>query len=237
MRGRIVEMPLGEGASPTGITTGPDGDIWFSAPGLNRVGKIAPTAAADGTPPAITIASPPDGSVLLEGEGMLADYWCADEPGGSGLDTCQGPVPDGAIVPNGLGSHTFTVTATDVEGNAASATHGYVVFEDVRGPIVNQAHFTAGRVIPITLELGSAQPGGAIFAAGYPKVVQADCDTKDPIGGEQPADVQASVGGNGRVLILWRTGGDWAGTCRSLVLRFAWDGWSDADAVFTLHFV
>ena len=139
-------------------------------------------------------------------------------------------------IDNPLGSHPYPVTATDVAGNETSATHGYVVFEDVRGPITNQARFAAGRVIPITLELGSAPQGGGVFAPGYPTVRQADCTTKDPIGDPSPADVQASVTGNGRVLLLWRTGGDWGGTCRSLVLRFAWDGWSDADAVFTLRF-
>jgi virginiamycin B lyase len=236
MRGRIVELPLGEGASPTGITAGPDGEVWFSAPGFNRVGKFAPSAVADTTPPTITIAAPPDGTVLLEGEDLLADYWCTDEPGGSGVESCVGPVADGQPVAANLGSHTFTVTARDVEGNEASATHGYVVFEDVRGPIVNHARFAAGRVIPITLELGSTQPGGQIFADGSPTVRQADCATKDPIGADAPADVQANVTGNGRVLLLWRTGGGWGGTCRSLVVRFAWAGWSDADAVFTVHF-
>lgn len=235
--GRVIEIPLGEGAAPTGIAPGPDGDIWFSAPGLNRVGKIAPAASADMTPPTITIATPPDGTVLLEGEGMVSDYWCADDPGGSGIAACDGPVPDGQVIDSALGSHTFTVTASDVEGNAASLTHGYVVFEDVRGPIVNRAHFSAGRVIPITIELGSRPARAPIFAEGSPTVRRVDCDTKAVVGGDEPADVDASVSRNGRLLLRWRTEAGWDGTCRSLVLRLAWDGWSDAEAVFTLHFV
>ncbi|HET9671761.1 MAG TPA: PxKF domain-containing protein, partial [Actinomycetota bacterium] len=237
MDGRLVEFPLGEGVSPTGITTGSDGEIWFSAPGVNRVGRIAPAAAVDTTPPTITIASPRDGSVMVEGEGIVADYWCTEEPGGSGLVSCEGPVADGQPIDTTPGSHAFTVTAADAEGNPASATHGYVVFEGVGGPITNQAHFSAGRVIPIQIELGSTPAGAPIFETGFPVVHRTDCDTKVAVGAEEPANVQANLSGGGRLLLQWRTGAGWAGTCRSLVLRFAWDGWSDADAVFTLHFV
>jgi virginiamycin B lyase len=237
MGGRVVEIPVGEGASPTGIAAGPDGEVWFSAPGVNRVGKILPAAAADTTPPTITIASPQDGSVLLQGEGLVADYWCTDEPGGSGIASCDGPVPDGHGLDTAPGAHTFTVTAADAEGNPASKTHGYVVFADLGGPIVHQAHFSAGRVIPIQLELGSRPPGTTVFADGFPVVHRTDCETGAVVGADEPADVQANLSRDGRLLLQWRTGAGWAGTCRSLVLRFAWAGWSDADAVFTLHFV
>jgi virginiamycin B lyase len=232
--GQVVEIPLGEGVSPTGITTGPDGAIWFSAPGTNRIGRLEPSAAADVTSPVVTILSPPDGSVLTQGEGMVADYFCTDEPGGSGLATCDGPVPDGAIVANDLGSHTFTVTATDAEGNVGTATHTYVVFADIGGPITKQAVFAAGRVIPIILELGR-RPQGSVFEDGYPLVRAVDCATDDPTGYDTAADVQANLN-NGRLLLLWRTGADWGGSCHSLVVRFGFDGWAGADAVFTLRF-
>ena len=85
---------------------------------------------------------------------MVAAIFCTVEAGGWGLVSGVGPVADGAIVPNRPGSHAFTVTGTDAEGNVGSATHGYVVFEDISGPITNKAVFSAGRVIPIILELG-----------------------------------------------------------------------------------
>lgn len=235
LQGRIIEIPLGEGSSPTGIATGPDGAIWFSAPGTNRVGRLELFAADDVTPPVVTIVSPRDGSVLIAGEGMIADYSCADEPGGSGLASCDGPVVDGTIVPNGLGSHRFTVTATDREGNRAASTHGYVVFEDIRGPITNHADFAAGRVIPIILELG-ARPRGGVFA-GQPVVRTVDCATEDAVGPDTTADVRAHINVNGHLLLQWRTDAGWGGSCRSLVVRLGFDGWSDADATFTLHFV
>jgi hypothetical protein len=39
-----------------------------------------------------------------------------------------------------------------------------------------------------------------------------------------------------RLKRLWRNGADWGGTCRALVVRLAFAGWSDADAVFELRF-
>jgi virginiamycin B lyase len=235
IEGQISEIPLGQGTSPTGIASGPDGAIWFSAPGTNQVGKLDLSTPADETAPVVTIVSPPDGSILTEGEGMIADYYCTDEPGGSGVDTCDGPVPDGAIVPNGVGSHTFTVTGTDAEGNTASATHGYVVFEDIRGPITNKAVFAAGRVIPIILELGS-RPRGRMFANGYPLVRAVDCATHEPTGSDVAASAKTNLTTNGRLLLQWRTDAAWGGTCQSLVIRFGFNGWSGADAMFTLHF-
>lgn len=233
--GEILEIPLGEGASPTGIASGPDGAIWFSAPGTNRVGRLDLSEPADETAPVVTIISPPDGAIMTEGERMIADYFCADEPGGSGLSSCLGPVPDGGVVPNGLGSHTFTVTATDGEGNGASATHGYVVFEDVAGPITKQDVFAAGRVIPIILEL-DGRARGPVFANGSPLVRAVDCATGAPIGIDTPAIVKTQLSKDGRLHLQWRTGAGWGGSCRSLVVRLGFAGWSDADASFTVRF-
>jgi virginiamycin B lyase len=234
--GQIAEIPLGQGSSPTGIASGPDGAIWFSAPGVNRLGRLDLSASADETAPVVTIVSPPEGAILTEGEGMIADYSCVDEPGGSGLGSCDGPVPSGAVVPNGLGSHTFTVTGTDVEGNTASATHTYVVFEDIGGPITTQSRFKAGRVIPIILDLGSRRPRGPMFANGYPLVRAADCATHEPTGSDEAANVKTTLTNNGLLLLQWRTGAGWGGTCRSLVVRLGLNGWTGADAVFTLRF-
>jgi len=237
LEGQIDEVPLGAGAVPTGIATGPDGAIWFSASGINRVGRIdlSEPPPGDETAPVVTIVSPRGGSILTVGEGMIADYFCVDEPGGSGVSTCHGPVADGAIVPNGLGSHTFTVTGTDGAGNVGTATNGYVVFKDIRGPITSQAVFATGRVIPIILELGP-RPQGPIFASGYPVVRAVDCATHEPTGSDVAADVKSDLSNDGRLLIHWRVGSGWGGTCRSLVVRLGLSGWSDADAVFTLRF-
>ncbi len=48
-RGRITEYPLPDpNSGPTGITAGPDGNMWFTEMNAERIGRISPTA-----PPAV----------------------------------------------------------------------------------------------------------------------------------------------------------------------------------------
>ncbi len=86
--------------------------------------------------PEVTITSPVDGAVFEHNEAVTADYACVDEVGGSGVDTCEGPVPDGDLVDTStLGAHDFTVTGTDLAGNESSVTHSYTVV-DVTEPVI-----------------------------------------------------------------------------------------------------
>jgi hypothetical protein len=84
----------------------------------------------DQTKPTITLTTPADGAVYELGEQVLADYSCADEPNGSGLDSCTGTVASGAAVDTGsLGDMTFTVNASDEAGNTASKRVTYTVVD------------------------------------------------------------------------------------------------------------
>lgn len=84
----------------------------------------------DETDPAVTLTSPEDGAVYDRGEHVAADYSCADEPNGSGIESCVGDVPDGADVDTStLGEHTFTVQATDRAGNTGSKSATYTVVD------------------------------------------------------------------------------------------------------------
>jgi hypothetical protein len=57
-----------------------------------------------------------------------AAYTCADDAGGSGLASCAGTTRAGRpIDTRTLGSHTFTIKATDRSGNTATRTVHYVV--------------------------------------------------------------------------------------------------------------
>ena len=151
--GAIVEIPRRGRYADRHHDRGRRRDL-VQRPGHEPRGAARAVRPADRAAPTVTVVSPARGSVLTDGEGMIADYFCTDEAGGSGVVSCRGPVADGAIVPNRPGSHAFTVTGTDAEGNVGSATHGYVVFEAIGGPITNHSVFTAGRVIRIILELG-----------------------------------------------------------------------------------
>jgi len=82
----------------------------------------------DESRPTISLTTPADGAVYEMGEQVFADYACADEPNGSGLDSCAGGVANGAAIDTGsLGEKTFTVDASDKAGNTASKTVSYSV--------------------------------------------------------------------------------------------------------------
>ncbi|HEX5937470.1 MAG TPA: hypothetical protein VFZ75_07270, partial [Actinomycetota bacterium] len=71
---------------------------------------------------------------------------------------------------------------------------------------------------------------------GYPLVRRVNCESGDPAADDQAADVQANVNPGGRLQLVWRTKANWADSCRSLVLRFGFTGWTGADANFTVRF-
>ena len=85
-------------------------------------------APTDSTAPTITLTTPSSGAPYSLGQVVNAAYSCQDEPGGSGLATCAGPVPSGSAIDTGTaGTKSFAVNATDVAGNPSSASVGYEV--------------------------------------------------------------------------------------------------------------
>jgi hypothetical protein len=77
--------------------------------------------------PAISIRSPADGSVFVQGAHVNAAYGCTD-PGGPGLASCAGPVASGAAIDTAaVGPHPFSVTGVDTAGSEATRTTHYRV--------------------------------------------------------------------------------------------------------------
>jgi hypothetical protein len=95
---------------------------------LGGANRLLATRFDDTTPPSIQIVTPQDGATYKQGTTVQADYSCADEPGGSGVVACTGAVTDGqAVDTSHPGANTFTVTASDGAGNAATKTIHYTV--------------------------------------------------------------------------------------------------------------
>jgi len=88
--------------------------IWFTAPFV--------------PPDAPTITAPANGAQLTPGQVMDASYSCQDPVGGMGIASCAGPVATGSPVDTSTpGTHSFTVTATDVNGLTAASTSTFTV--------------------------------------------------------------------------------------------------------------
>jgi FG-GAP-like repeat len=110
----------------------------------------------DVDPPSPVIFAPVNDATYAQGQTVKADYACMDEFG-SGIKSCQGPVPDGgAIDTSSLGSHAFTVTATDNAGNTSSLTMTYAVSDQ-----------TAPSVSITTPADGASYRQGQAVSAGY----------------------------------------------------------------------
>jgi hypothetical protein len=100
----------------------------------------------DETDPEVTLTSPEDGAVYVRAENVIADYSCADELNGSGIESCVGDVPNGAEVDTStLGEHTFTVQATDRAGNTGSKSATYTVV-DTTAPGISVTSPASGAV-------------------------------------------------------------------------------------------
>ncbi len=108
------------------------------------------TIAADTAAPSITLAGPADGANFGLGAPVDADYSCADEQYGSGLQICAGDVADGSPIDTStLGAHSFTVTARDNAGNENTVTHNYNVIAsggDTTAPTITLTTPASGAV-------------------------------------------------------------------------------------------
>jgi hypothetical protein len=109
--------------------------IWFTAPFV--------------PPNAPTITAPANGAQLTLGQVVDASYSCQDPPGGVGIASCAGPVATGSSVDTSTpGTHSFTVTATDVNGLTAVTTSTYTVLRSTAvGPTVAQVKAALSSVL------------------------------------------------------------------------------------------
>lgn len=81
----------------------------------------------DAKTPTIKITSPVADQVVVRNSTLLADFSCNDGTG-TGVASCVGTVADGAPIDTStLGTHTFTVTATDNQGLVGTKTVTYTV--------------------------------------------------------------------------------------------------------------
>ena len=86
--------------------------------------RAAKADVPDAIKPVVDVAVPAEGASYVAGQQVTADFGCRDQ-GGSSLQTCAGKRgPLDTVTP---GTHTFTVTATDGDGNTERVTRSYDV--------------------------------------------------------------------------------------------------------------
>ncbi len=88
--------------------------------------------AAAAYPPTVSVAAPQNGASYSQGAVVDASFACQPGAGGGVLDSgsagCSGTVADGQPIDTSTpGTHTFTVTATDTDGQATTVSASYTV--------------------------------------------------------------------------------------------------------------
>lgn len=78
--------------------------------------------------PSVLLTSPASGAHLVFDQRVPVGYSCQDGVSGPGIRSCSGPVPSGGDLDTSTpGQHTFTVTATSLDGQQTSKTVTYTV--------------------------------------------------------------------------------------------------------------
>lgn len=182
----------------------------------------------DTTPPLVSVSGVTDGGTYTLDDDQPAPA-CSASDALSGLAApCSGMLTS---PPGGVGTFSYTATATDRAGNTASATVTWRVVYPFTGffdPVSNLPatnRITAGRAVPVKFGLGGDR-GLGVLAAGWPRSVTVPCDATAPV------DVieETTTAGNsslsydpatGVYTYVWKTLPEWAGSCRQFTLRLA----------------
>ena len=140
-------------------------------------------AAPDRTAPTIRIDTPADGAIYALGESVTVHYSCSDEPFGSGLAACNGPVPDTAPLDTShVGTFRFSVSAADAAGNRASATSTYQVVDRTPPSIsiatpADHAVYLLGQSVPADYTCADQTGGSGLASCSGPVAAGAAIDT------------------------------------------------------------
>ena len=118
---------------------------------IDQVGNTATIVVGDinidKTAPIVTIASPAQDAVYLANDTILADWTVSDSL--SGISSSSGTVQSGLPIDTSVqGVNSFTITASDEAGNAASVTHSYSVIVPFAQFRINAGHLVLEQGAP-----------------------------------------------------------------------------------------
>jgi hypothetical protein len=128
--------------------------------------------------PSATISAPAPGAGYTQGQSLTAAYTCA---AATGTPSCVGTLPVGAAIDTSvLGTHQFSVTATDSKPFTTVTTSTYTIVPPpsiaIAGP-ASQAVYTQGQVLPASFTCSTSAPV-TIVSCAAPTAPGAPIDTQ-----------------------------------------------------------
>jgi HYR domain len=186
--------------------------------------------------------TPPNITCPADINGIVGQSISLGSPIASDIVDPSPAVTNDAPIAFAPGVTTVTWTAADASLNAASCQQKVTLTYNFSGffqpvdnpPVLNVVK--AGRGIAVKFSLGGNQ-GLNIFAAGYPKSQQINCDTATAL---DDVEETVTVGSSSlsydstadQYTYIWKTNTTWTGTCRQLVVRLN----DDTDHVANFKF-
>lgn len=151
-----------------GSSFGPAGTVFTNAThagnGVVTISYLAPTA---------TITTPANGATYVFGQAVTSSFTCADIAGGPGIASCldqNGNASGSAVDTSTLGSHTFTVTATNNDGLVGEGIADYTVDQADTTTTVTSSANSAAAGVPVTFTAtvtpvapGTGTPTGSVM--------------------------------------------------------------------------
>ncbi len=162
----ISGSPFATGEAPVGVAFSPGGGLLATA---NSGGNSVSVYTVG--PPSVTTFTTPNGATYTLGQVVDASYSCADDPEGPGIASCNAPVANGSPIDTSTaGLHSFTVTATSLDGQTAVVTHTYTVSNVLFGSPVA---IPTGLSSLVALTLGDFDVAGREVVPGVPEDIAA----------------------------------------------------------------